>query len=80
MISGDTGRTPDEGVTSGSQSIEYSGTALRLAGAEVRAILLELAAKRFGIAADNLRVMDGVISGVRRTQGRLWRACRARST
>ena len=32
-------------MTAGSQSIENSGTALRLAGAEVRAILLELAAQ-----------------------------------
>ena len=38
IISGDTGRTPDEGHTSGSSSIENSGTALRMAGAEVRAI------------------------------------------
>src|ERR1039458_8342081 len=37
MISGDTTQTPDEGVTSGSLSIEYSGTALRYACAEVRA-------------------------------------------
>ena len=44
MISGDTGRTPDEGHTSGSVSIESSGTALRMAGAEVRSILLDLAA------------------------------------
>src|SRR5262249_60474362 len=29
MISGDTGRTPNEGQTAGSQSIENSGTALR---------------------------------------------------
>ena len=31
MISGDTGRTPNEGQTAGSQSIEQSGTALRMA-------------------------------------------------
>ena len=37
MISGDTGRTPNEGMTAGSQSIENSGTALRMAAAEVRA-------------------------------------------
>ena len=48
MISGDTGQTPNEGQTAGSQSIEASGTALRMAGAEARAILLDLAAKRFG--------------------------------
>src|SRR5262245_23575919 len=39
MVTADTGRTPNEGQTAGSQSIENSGTALRLAGAEVRAML-----------------------------------------
>ena len=29
MISGDTAQTPDEGYTSGSQSIEYGGVAVR---------------------------------------------------
>jgi nicotinate dehydrogenase subunit B len=62
MVSGDTGRTPNEGQTAGSQSVENSGTALRMAGAEVRAILLELAAKKFGVGADTLSVNDGVIS------------------
>jgi len=62
MISGDTGKTPDEGQTAGSQSIENSGTALRLAGAEVRAILLDLAAKKLGIAADALKVSNGVVT------------------
>jgi len=62
MVSGDTGRTPNEGQTAGSQSVENSGTALRMAGAEARAILLELAAKRLGVAADTLSVADGTIS------------------
>jgi len=62
MISGDTGRAPNEGVTSGSQSIENSGTALRLAAAEVRAILLEIAAPRLAVSAEQLSVADGVIS------------------
>jgi nicotinate dehydrogenase subunit B len=62
MISGDTERTPNEGVTAGSQSIENSGIALRLAGAQVRAILLELAAKRLGADAAALKVTDGVIT------------------
>jgi nicotinate dehydrogenase subunit B len=62
MISGDTGQTPNEGQTAGSQSVEYSGTALRMAGAEVRAILLDLAAKKLGLAADQLTVTDGVIA------------------
>jgi CO/xanthine dehydrogenase Mo-binding subunit len=62
MISGDTGRTPNEGQTAGSQSVENSGTALRMAGAEVRALLIDLGAKRLGVAADQLTVADGVIS------------------
>jgi nicotinate dehydrogenase subunit B len=62
MITADTGRTPNEGITSGSQSIEYSGTALRLAAAEVRALLLELAAPKLEMNAESLSVADGVIS------------------
>jgi CO/xanthine dehydrogenase Mo-binding subunit len=62
MISGDTGQTPNEGQTAGSQSVENSGTALRMAGAEVRAMLLDLAAKRLGVVADQLNVTDGVVA------------------
>ena len=62
MISGDTAKTPNEGQTAGSQSVENSGTALRMAGAEVRGILLDLAAKRLGVTADQLTVSDGVIA------------------
>ena len=62
MISGDTARTPNEGQTAGSQSVEQSGTALRLAGAEVRALLIDLAATKLGASADTLTVTDGVIN------------------
>src|SRR5205823_13774984 len=62
IISGDTARTPDEGHTSGSQSIENGGTAIRLASAEARAILFDRAAKQLGVAADTLSVVDGIIS------------------
>jgi len=63
MISGDTERTPDEGQTAGSQSIENSGTALRMAGAEVRGMLIELAVQRLGARADQVNVADGVVTG-----------------
>jgi CO/xanthine dehydrogenase Mo-binding subunit len=62
IVSGDTGRTPNEGQTAGSLSIQASGTALRLAGAEVRKILLELAAKKLGVAVDGLKTADGTIT------------------
>src|SRR6185295_18816858 len=44
-----------------SQSIEQSGTALRMAGAEVRAMLIGLAARKLGGSAETLKVTDGVI-------------------
>ncbi len=61
MISGDTARTPDEGVTSGSRSIEDSGGAIRSACAEAAALLVELAGERLDWSSDELTVQDGVI-------------------
>ena len=62
MISGDTAQTPDEGFTSGSQSIEHSGAAIRSACAEARTILLGLAAEKLGVTPDQLTVVDGAVS------------------
>ncbi len=62
MISGDTAQTPDEGYTSGSQSIEYGGTAIRLACAEARALLVDAAAKHLEQPGEALTVNDGVIA------------------
>jgi nicotinate dehydrogenase subunit B len=62
MISGDTGQTPNEGHTAGSLSVENSGTALRMAAAEVRTILIDLAAKRLGATTDQLTVAAGAIA------------------
>ena len=61
MISGDTARTPNEGYTSGSQSIEYGGSAVRLACAQARQLLLECAATKLNVAANLLAVVDGVV-------------------
>ena len=62
MIAGDTAETPDEDYTSGSQSIEYGGTAVRLACAEARALLVDQAAKRLGMPADAFKVSEGVVT------------------
>jgi len=62
MISGDTALTPNEGYTSGSQSIEYGGTAVRLACAEAQQLLLGRAAAKLGLATDVLTVSGGVVS------------------
>jgi len=37
LVTADTGRTPDEGYTAGSQSMQNSGTAIQNAAAQVRA-------------------------------------------
>jgi len=62
MVMGDTERTPDEGYTAGSTSIEYGGYALRMASAEARRALLELASDRLDAAIDELTVRDGTVS------------------
>ena len=53
--------SPNEGVTSGSLSIQDSGSALRLVCAQARALLLERAAQRLGVPMAELDVDDGNI-------------------
>jgi nicotinate dehydrogenase subunit B len=61
LVTADTGRTPDEGYTAGSHSMQDSGTALRHAAAEVRTILAGLAARRFGIDPAAVTAQDGAM-------------------
>ncbi len=63
MVAASTAGSPDENVTSGSRSIQDSGTALRYACAEARAIYLEAAAARLGVPSATLTVTDGEIVG-----------------
>jgi len=60
--SGEAGNTPDEGVTSGSLSVEVSGSALRVAAATARRRLLEGAVRRLGVGFDTLHVEDGTVT------------------
>ncbi len=57
----DTSYSPDEGMTSGSQSITDGGVALRYASAEARDLLLQRAAARLGVSLEQLAVADGVV-------------------
>ena len=57
----DTADGPNELYTVGSNSLEESGTALRLAAAEARQHLLELAAAKLGAPAHALQVEDGTV-------------------
>jgi nicotinate dehydrogenase subunit B len=63
LVTGDTARTPDEGYTAGSHSMQDSGTALRNAAAQVREILIAETARRLKIPADQLRAESGAVSG-----------------
>jgi nicotinate dehydrogenase subunit B len=74
LVTADTALTPNEGFTSGSNSMKDSGTALRNAAAQVREILVARAAERFGLAAESLAVRGGAIAapdGQRITYGEL---------
>jgi nicotinate dehydrogenase subunit B len=52
LITADTERTPNEGVTAGSHSMQDSGVAILNAAANVRGLLAEAAAKRWTVAQD----------------------------
>lgn len=62
MVTADTGRTPDEGYTAGSNSMPNSGTALRHAAAQVREILVAEAALQWQLDAGSLDTRDGRIT------------------
>ena len=61
LVAGDTNAAPDEGMTTGSMSIEMSGASVRLVCAETRALFLGEAARRLNCAPGELAVRDGAI-------------------
>ncbi|HEY7301987.1 MAG TPA: molybdopterin cofactor-binding domain-containing protein [Xanthobacteraceae bacterium] len=61
LVTSDTARTPNEGYTSGSQSMPNSGTAIWNAAAQVREILISLAAARLSLSATELKAEGGAI-------------------
>ena len=62
MVMGDTDQCPWDQGTWGSQSTRMFGPAVRAAAAEARAVLMNLAAKKLGVAREKLVVENGVIS------------------
>jgi len=60
-VEGDTALTPDQGRTSGSNGIQRGGMQLRRAAATARAALVELAAQRLNVNADDLVAADGEV-------------------
>ena len=72
MVRASTAASPNEGVTSGSLSVQQSGRAIRQVCAEVRHIFLELAADRLGVGTDALEIKDGTISGPGNVRTSYW--------
>jgi nicotinate dehydrogenase subunit B len=54
LVTADTGRTPNEGVTAGSHSMQDSGTAILNAAANVRQLLAQAAAQQWGLSPDSV--------------------------
>lgn len=62
LITADTARTPDEGFTAGSQSMQNSGTAIRHAAAQARQLLLAKAAEMLALDAAELTTAGKAVS------------------
>src|ERR1700759_3629912 len=72
MVRATTAGSPNEGVTSGSLSIQQSGRAIRAACAEIRHIFLAAAADKLGVETGALDVEDGTISGPGNVRTSYW--------
>jgi CO/xanthine dehydrogenase Mo-binding subunit len=64
VVLADTLRTPNEGYTVGSGSIEQSAMAVRFAAAAARHKLLELASQQLNVPAAQLTMQNGTISAI----------------
>jgi nicotinate dehydrogenase subunit B len=61
VVTADTGLTANEGYTSGSHSMQDSGTAIQNAAAQAREILIAEAARRLDLPPENLRTEKGAV-------------------
>ena len=58
---GDTANSVHQGGASGSTGIQLGGKQMRMAAAEARRVLVEMAAQKLAVPADQLAVVDGVV-------------------
>jgi nicotinate dehydrogenase subunit B len=63
VIMGDTATSVNQGGASGSTGIQLGGKQMRVAAAEARRVLVEMAATKLSIPADQLTVTNGVVHG-----------------
>jgi len=62
VFMGDTANSVNQGGASGSTGIQRGGKQMRMAAAEARRVLLEMASAKLGTPADQLIVVDGHVS------------------
>src|SRR4051795_8542848 len=62
VFMGDTATSVNQGGASGSTGIQFGGKQMRMAAAEARRVLVDMAAEKLAIPADQLIVVDGTIS------------------
>jgi nicotinate dehydrogenase subunit B len=61
IVTADTSRTPNEGYTAGSHSMQDSGAAIRNAAAQMRELLIDQAAHRLNLPPDELKAENGAV-------------------
>jgi nicotinate dehydrogenase subunit B len=61
VVMGDTATTLNQGGASGSTGIQLGGKQMRMAAAEARRVLVQIAAERYGVGPDQLSVSDGIV-------------------
>ncbi len=61
VFMGDTATSVNQGGASGSTGIQLGGKQMRVAAAEARRVLVEMAAEKLAVPADQLAVADGVV-------------------
>src|SRR5271169_2810349 len=61
VIMGNTATSVNQGGASGSTGVQLGGKQMRMAAAEARRVLVEMAAEKFGVPADQLTVTQGVV-------------------
>jgi CO/xanthine dehydrogenase Mo-binding subunit len=62
VIMGNTATSVNQGGASGSTGVQFGGKQMRMAAAEARRVLVEMAAAKLGVPVDTLKVNDGVVT------------------
>jgi CO/xanthine dehydrogenase Mo-binding subunit len=62
VFMGDTATSVNQGGASGSTGIQFGGKQMRMAAAEARRVLLDMAAEKLGTPADQLIIVNGTVS------------------